>query len=125
MSPLSTIYLFVHYHLVALLDSCPVELKARCFGGSLFRRKVKVVSSFRVVCRHSRAGGYGGTVCVSASLTCLFHCGVFPPDSVCLIDVGVTELLSEFLSEGLVLFVAVDLVSVGGGNFGTLFSCHL
>lgn len=55
-------YLFVHYNLVALLDSCPVELKARCFGGSLFRRKLKVVSSFRFVCCHSRAGGYGGTV---------------------------------------------------------------
>lgn len=42
------------------------------------------------------------------SLSYLFHCGV-SPRHVCLIGVGVTELLSEFLSEALVLYVAVDL----------------
>lgn len=44
------------------------------------------------------------------SLSYLFHCGVLftlpPPRPICLAGAGVTELLSE----GLVLFVAIDLV---------------
>jgi len=59
VSPLSTVSSFT-ITLLDPLDSCPVELKARCFGGSLLRRKLKVVSSFPVMLW--RAGGYGGTV---------------------------------------------------------------
>lgn len=131
----------IKYYLSSLQPRGYIGLKAVCFGGpsqaeilkagasdagfkALFRKKLKVVSSFLVVCCHTGAGVDDGTV-LCLSLSYQFQCGVGVVPRPLASSVYKSLVCAEFLSEGIILDAATDSGCVWEEAISGLFYYHL